>query len=42
MYDKPGMLVHAYNSRTEESEVEDHEFKASMVYIVKPCLKIYM
>jgi hypothetical protein len=32
------MLVHACNPSTQEAEAENYEFKASLSYIVKPCI----
>jgi hypothetical protein len=33
------MMVHAYNPSTWEAEVGGGEFKASLGYIVRSCLK---
>ena len=37
---KSGMVAHAYNSSTQEAEIEDcHKFKVKLGYNVKPFLK---
>jgi hypothetical protein len=33
------MVVHTCNPNTWEAEVEVHKFKASLGYMVRPCLK---
>jgi hypothetical protein len=35
---EPGMVVDSYNPSTQKRQ-EDHEFKTSLGYIVKSCLK---
>jgi hypothetical protein len=32
-------VEYSYNSSVQEFEIEYHKFKASMGYLVKPCLK---
>jgi hypothetical protein len=34
-----GVVAHTCNSSTGEAEQEDQEFKSSLVYIARPCLK---
>lgn len=37
---EPGIVAHAFNSRTPKSEVADiYVFEASQGYTVRPCLK---
>jgi hypothetical protein len=33
------MVVHAYNSSTQEAEEENHEFEARLGYRVRLCIK---
>jgi hypothetical protein len=36
---KIDVAVHTWNLSTWEAEQEDHEFKVSLGYTVRPCLK---
>jgi hypothetical protein len=39
---KPGLVVYTYNPSPEKAETGDHEFKLSLGYIVRTCLKKHL